>query len=183
VCEWATHVHLELSSYDKTSGPVFGQGHNHHAFSDLEHYGEFDERTIYPTHTTPSMSALSAIANLKAECTESMDSTSSSLCSSVAHDASHQLFENLPRTSESEGTATVERAGSLDEQMGLQPDHIPSNYGESSSTSPPRPNPHGLASALQINVREVLGHGNTATIYAGKSCHMELLQANRGDSH
>ena len=114
----------------------------------------------------PSMLALSAIASLKANSTQSVESTSSSL-SSVAHEVSRQLFKELPKLSEPEGT--VERAGSPYEQMGPQPDQIPSNHGESSSTSCCMPKPHGSASALQINIREVLGHGNTATIYAGKS--------------
>jgi len=167
VCEWATHVHLELSSYDKTSGPVFGQGDEHHAFNEEEEYGEFDERAIYPTHTTPSILALSAIASLKADSAQSVESKSSSLSSSAASDALQELFEELQQPSESEGA--VERMGSPDEQIGLQPDHIPSNHGESSPTSSLMPKPHGSASALQINIREVLGHGNTATIYAGKS--------------
>ncbi|KAL0023489.1 hypothetical protein WJX79_001014 [Trebouxia sp. C0005] len=83
----------------------------------------------------------------------------------VAHEASQQLFKELPKLSESEGT--VERTERADEQMGLHPDQIASNHGESSFTSCCVPKPHGLASALQINIREVLGHGNTATIYAG----------------
>ncbi len=167
MCEWATHVHLELSPHDKTSGPVFGQGDDHHAFNDEEDYGEFDERTILPTHTMPSLLALSAIASLKADSTQSVESKSSSLSSSAAHDASQRLFEELPKPSASEGI--VERSGSPNEQMGLQPDHIPSNHGQSRSTSCCMPKPSGPASALQINIREVLGHGNTAIIYAGKS--------------
>jgi hypothetical protein len=166
VCQWATHVCLELSPYNKTSGPVFGQGDDHHAFSDEEDYGEFDERIIYPTHTIPSMLALSAIASLKADSTQSVESMSSSFSSSAAHDALQQLFKELPKLSESEGT--LEGTGSPDEQMGLQPDHLHSNHGKGGSISCHVPKPHGLASALQINIREVLGHGNTATIYAGR---------------
>ncbi|DBB15321.1 TPA: hypothetical protein ACH3X3_003571 [Trebouxia sp. C0006] len=150
VCEWATHVHLELPPYNKTSGPVFGQGDDHHAFNEDEEYGEFDERAIYPTHTTPSISALSAIASLKANSTQS---ESSSLSSSAAHDASQELLKKLPNLSESEGT--VERTGSPDEQTGLQPDHTPSNRGESSSTSPPMPKPDPCG--LQVHCKSTSG--------------------------
>ena len=90
----------------------------------------------------------------------------------------------MPNLSESEGA--VERTGTPDEQIGEQPDHIPSDQGKSSSTSSPVPKPHGSASALQINIRkcsdmETLQQSMQVITY--KPCHKKLLQADRVNSH